>query len=112
MRYCYKISATGLLAENEERFDSRGRVFTGNGYDYKKTSWRGGGGYVPLSKLGTSNGHGSWCVCMFVSVCVHICIVPSCLEVRGQPLMPVIFLPTLLETETLITAVYDKLASP
>lgn len=42
MRYCYRISATGLLANNEVHFDSRGGVFTGNGYDYKKSSGREG----------------------------------------------------------------------
>lgn len=44
MKYCYRISGTGLLTDNEEHFDLRGRVFTGNEHDYKKTSGRQGGG--------------------------------------------------------------------
>lgn len=60
MKYCYRISDTGLLTDNEEHFDLRGGVFTGNEYDYKKTSGRRGGGCVPLSELRSSNGRGSW----------------------------------------------------
>lgn len=44
MKYCYRISGTGLLTDNEEHFDLRGRVFTGNEHDCKKTSGRRGGG--------------------------------------------------------------------